>query len=143
MPTSVGLSSRPQELIYYAPFVSQNSYLIATLARGDDRPSSHNLRDMAVVVKTNGIPFWGRCTTHFRTFLGGDWDVHWVCGILTRAHMELTTSHPEAELTMIQYPPTTACRTVLWSLNMEKSRQVGTRVLASRFLFQVFVSTTC
>ena len=23
------------------------------------------------------IPFWGRCTTHFRTYFGGDWDVHW------------------------------------------------------------------
>ena len=33
---------------------------------------------MAVVVKTNGIPFWGfRCTTHFRTDFSGDWDVHW------------------------------------------------------------------
>ena len=27
---------------------------------------------IAVVVKTNEIPFWGRCTTHF----GADWDVH-------------------------------------------------------------------
>ena len=23
------------------------------------------------------VPFWGRCTTHFRTYFGGDWDVHW------------------------------------------------------------------
>ena len=29
-------------------------------------------------VKTNGIPFWGvRCTTHFRTYFSGDWDVRW------------------------------------------------------------------
>ena len=21
--------------------------------------------------------FWGRCTTHFRTYFSGDWDVHW------------------------------------------------------------------
>ena len=28
-------------------------------------------------VKTNGIPFWGRCTTHFRTYFSGAWDVHW------------------------------------------------------------------
>ena len=27
-------------------------------------------------VKTNGIPSWGRCTTHFRTYFSGDWDVH-------------------------------------------------------------------
>ena len=32
---------------------------------------------MAVVVKTNGIPFWRGCTTHFRTYFGGDWDGHW------------------------------------------------------------------
>ena len=23
------------------------------------------------------VPFWGRCTTHFRTYVSGDWDVHW------------------------------------------------------------------
>ena len=23
------------------------------------------------------VPFWGRCTTHFRTYFSGDWDVHW------------------------------------------------------------------
>ena len=28
-------------------------------------------------VKTNGIPFWDRCTTHCRTYFSGDWDVHW------------------------------------------------------------------
>ena len=32
---------------------------------------------MAVVVKTNGIQFWGGCTTHFRTYFSGDWDVHY------------------------------------------------------------------
>ena len=37
------------------------------------------VRDVAVVVKTNGIPFWlvGEFTTYFRTYLSGDWDVHW------------------------------------------------------------------
>ena len=29
------------------------------------------------------VPFWGRCTTHFRTYSSGDWDVHWGYGILT------------------------------------------------------------
>ena len=38
-------------------------------------------------VNTNGIPFWGRCTTHFRTFLGGDWDVYWRYEILTPGHL--------------------------------------------------------
>ena len=37
---------------------------------------------MAVVVKTNGIPFWDWCTTHFGQFFG-DWDVHWGYGLLT------------------------------------------------------------
>ena len=23
------------------------------------------------------VPFWGGCTTHFRTYFSGDWDVHW------------------------------------------------------------------
>ena len=33
------------------------------------------------------VPFWvGRCTTHFRTYCIGDWDVHWGCGILTHGH---------------------------------------------------------
>ena len=22
------------------------------------------------------VPFWGRCTTHFRTYFSGYWDVH-------------------------------------------------------------------
>ena len=38
--------------------------------------------------KTNGIPFWGRCTTHFRTFFSGDWDVHWGHGILTHGQKQ-------------------------------------------------------
>ena len=32
--------------------------------------------DMAVVVKTNGIQFWGRCTNRFRTYFTGVLDVH-------------------------------------------------------------------
>ena len=48
------------------------------------RPKLHN---MAVVVKTNGIPCWGGCTTHFGTYFSGDWDVHWGYGILTHGHM--------------------------------------------------------
>ena len=34
-------------------------------------------KHMWLRVKTNGIPFWGRCTIHFRTHFSGDWDVHW------------------------------------------------------------------
>ena len=29
------------------------------------------------------VPFWGRCTTHFRTNCSRDWDVHWGYGIWT------------------------------------------------------------
>ena len=23
------------------------------------------------------VPFWGRCTTHFKVYFSGNWDVHW------------------------------------------------------------------
>ena len=46
------------------------------------------LRPMWLWVKTNGIPFWGfRCTAHFRTYFGGDWDIHWGYGLLTHGHV--------------------------------------------------------
>ena len=32
---------------------------------------------MAVVVKTNGIPFRGRCTPQFSIYFSGDWDLQW------------------------------------------------------------------
>ena len=39
---------------------------------------AEDFQEVAVVVQTHGIPFWGfRCTTHFRTYFSGDWDVHW------------------------------------------------------------------
>ena len=40
-------------------------------------------------VKTNGIPFWGRCTTHFRTYFSG-WIGMFTGGtvwILTHGHI--------------------------------------------------------
>ena len=42
---------------------------------------------LGVGVETNGIPFWGRCTTHFRTYFSRDWDVHWGYVILTHGHL--------------------------------------------------------
>ena len=39
------------------------------------------------VGQTNGIPFWGGCTTHFSHFFGGDWDVHRNYGRLTHGQM--------------------------------------------------------
>ena len=33
------------------------------------------------------VPFWGRCTTHFKTYFSGDWDVHWGYGSLTHGHL--------------------------------------------------------
>ena len=53
----------------------------------------HILCQMAVVVKTNEIPFClvGEFPTHFRTYFSWDWDVHWGYGILT--HGQLTMSH--------------------------------------------------
>ena len=35
-------------------------------------PAGHGSKPM--------VPFWGRCTTHFRTYFSGDWDVHWAQG---------------------------------------------------------------
>ena len=33
-------------------------------------------------------PFLGKCTTYFRTYFSGDWDVHWgTIWILTHGHM--------------------------------------------------------
>ena len=37
-------------------------------------------------VKTNGIPFWGWCTTR-SDFFRGDWDVHWGYAILAHGHV--------------------------------------------------------
>ena len=37
--------------------------------------------NVTVVVKTHRIPFWGRCTTHFRTYFSWDGDVHWGCDL--------------------------------------------------------------
>ena len=35
------------------------------------------------------VPLWGRCTAHFRTYFGGNWDVHWgITGVLTHGHMD-------------------------------------------------------
>ena len=58
-------------------------------------------------VKTNGIPFWGRCTTHFRTYFSGDWNVHWGYGILTHGHFALK----HAELFRIN--PNSFCQIVV------------------------------
>ena len=33
------------------------------------------------------VPFLGRCTTHFRAYFSGDWDVHWGYGILTHGQV--------------------------------------------------------
>ena len=47
--------------------------------------------DMAVGQNRFGIPFWGRCTTHCRTYFSGDWDVRdfdpwpYASGIMARA----------------------------------------------------------
>ena len=53
--------------------------------------TSLNVSEVSVAmwlwVKTNGIPFWGRCATHFRTYFSGDWDVHWGYGVLTHGYV--------------------------------------------------------
>ena len=49
--------------------------------------SGQKLQHMAVVVKTNEIPFWGRCTTHFSPFWRGLGCLTRGYGILTHGHM--------------------------------------------------------
>ena len=40
-----------------------------------------SISPMSVVVNTNGAILGGfPCTTHFRTYFSGDWDVHWGYG---------------------------------------------------------------
>ena len=43
----------------------------------------------------------GECTTHFRTYFSGDWDVHWgATGVLTHVHISKVVS-PQPELPRI------------------------------------------
>ena len=44
--------------------------------KGAIRVTHKGATQTAVVVKTHGIPIWGRRTPHFRTYFSGDWDVH-------------------------------------------------------------------
>ena len=51
-------------------------------------PSFHLLQNIVYCCGSRPmVPFWGRCTTHFRTYFSGDWDVHWGYGILTHGHI--------------------------------------------------------
>ena len=45
--------------------------------------------------KPMGSHFGGfRCTTHFRTYFSGDWDVHWGYRLLTEGHMAAAQIRP-------------------------------------------------
>ena len=47
----------------------------------------HGLLKIWLWVKTNGVPFWGRCTTQFRTYLVvGLGPVHWGYGLWLLTH---------------------------------------------------------
>ena len=68
------------------PVFVQVHLLVSALAAGGEMPNLsletgagglQGWPELAVVVKPNGIQFWGRCTTHCRTYFSGDWDVHW------------------------------------------------------------------
>ena len=43
---------------------------------------------MAVGQNRFGTILVGRCTTQFRTYFSGDWDVHWKHGVLTHGHVK-------------------------------------------------------
>ena len=56
-----------------------------------------------------GIPSWGfRCTTHFRTYFRGDWDVHRGYRVLTHGHIAFhrgvgpVVSEPTVRLALAQ-----------------------------------------
>ena len=77
--------------------LSRGKYALCMSAVSQQTPTKHfqygsfsaliaRLNQLAVVVKPNGIPFWGRCTTGFSTYFSVDWDVHWGYGVLTQGH---------------------------------------------------------
>ena len=73
-PETQGAPCECQHLSRKAMETGPKSDICQSWARAPEfRPPIH----IWLWVKTNGIPFWGRCTTHFRTYFSGDWDVHW------------------------------------------------------------------
>ena len=85
-PKSMGCGPRAQLVVDQAgPFVPEEKPGKKKVAASEDR-RFHDFLHLAVIVKINGIPFWGRCTTHFRACFSGDWDVYWGYGILTHGH---------------------------------------------------------
>ena len=41
------------------------------------------------------VPSWDRCTTHFRTYFSGDWDVHWgTIWVLTHSQVNFISHSP-------------------------------------------------
>ena len=50
-------------------------------------------------------PFWGSCTTHFRTYCSGDWDVHWGYGIWTHGQTSSTARFALGHDPCSQAPP--------------------------------------
>ena len=57
------------------------------------------LKGLAVGQYRFGVPFWGRCATHFRLYFSGDWDVHWRCGLFTHGHFVRIRSLAQSEST--------------------------------------------
>ena len=76
-----GIGSR-----HRAPSPEIESALLAVPAENHGHHEPHS-RFTWLWLKTNGIPFWDRCTTQFRTYFSGDWDVHWGFGVLTHGHL--------------------------------------------------------
>ena len=71
--------------------------------------------DCATIHSMGGCPNqWhpilvGRCTTHFRTYFSGDWDVHWgLTGVLTHSHMAVGQKGTQNG-TLLMEPKTKAC----------------------------------
>ena len=74
-------------LTLFIPFGEPRPYTVTQLTPRDLRgawwvssPFGHGTKPL--------VPCWDRCTTHFRTYFSGDWDVHWgLTGLLTHGHL--------------------------------------------------------
>ena len=75
--------------------------LVSTKRKASPRQAA--IAEMAVVVKTVlGHHFGGfRCTTHFRTYFSGDWDVHWGYDLDFDPFAEL--SHSRSSWTLVTF----------------------------------------
>ena len=77
--------------------VNQRSRLGERVGRHTHVGSSGPLFGHVAVVVKNPILGGGfRCTTHFRTYFSGDWDVHWGYGLVAHGHVSKMGQPPDS-----------------------------------------------